>query len=110
MRHVKSEKTPAGSLGAPFWLDRPTLVTGGTGLIGGPLIRRLVETRADVVCLMRDWVPQSPLVSTGLIEQVKVVRGDVNDQALMERTLGEYEIDTVIHLAAQTIVGIANRN
>ncbi len=30
--------------------------------------------------------------------------------ALLERALGEYEIDTVIHLAAQTIVGIANRN
>jgi CDP-glucose 4,6-dehydratase len=41
---------------------------------------------------------------------VKVVRGDVRDQATMERVLGEYEIDTVIHLAAQTIVGIANRN
>ena len=46
----------------------------------------------------------------GLIEQVKTVRGDVRDQALLERMLGEYEIDTVIHLAAQTIVGIANRN
>lgn len=47
---------------------------------------------------------------TRLVEQVKMVRGDVCDQALLERTLGEYEIDTVIHLAAQTIVGIANRN
>jgi len=34
----------------------------------------------------------------------------VRDQELVERALGEYEIDTVIHLAAQTIVGIANRN
>src|SRR4029450_9567500 len=47
---------------------------------------------------------------SGLLNQVKVVRGDVRDQALLERTLGEYEIDTVLHLAAQTIVGIANRN
>src|SRR6266540_3107598 len=59
---------------------------------------------------MRDWVPQSELVRTGWIEKVKVVRGDVRDRDLLERTLGEYEIDTVIHLAAQTIVGIANRN
>src|SRR6266487_2342761 len=63
-----------------FWVDRPTVVTGATGLGGG------------------------------LLEKVKVVRGDVHEQALLERTLGEYEIDTVIHLAAQTIVGIANRN
>ncbi len=93
-----------------FWLDRPTLVTGGTGLIGGWLVRRLRELGADVVCLVRDWVPQSELVRSGLFAQVKVVRGDVRDQSLLERTLGEYEIDTVIHLAAQTIVGIANRN
>ncbi len=44
------------------------------------------------------------------IDQVKVVRGDVRDRELLERTLGEYEIDTVFHLAAQTIVTIANRN
>jgi CDP-glucose 4,6-dehydratase len=93
-----------------FWLDRPTFVTGATGLIGGWLVKRLLEQGADVVCLVRDWVPQSVFVSDGLMNRVKVVRGDVNDQALMERTLGEYEIDTVIHLAAQTIVGIANRN
>ena len=93
-----------------FWRDRPTFVTGGTGLVGNWLVRRLVEAGADVVCLMRDWVPQSELVRSGLIEQVKVVRGDIRDREILERTLGEYEIDTVIHLAAQTIVTIANRN
>jgi CDP-glucose 4,6-dehydratase len=94
----------------PFWRDRPTFVTGATGLVGGALVRRLVDGEADIVCLVRDWVPQSELVSSRLIDRVKVVRGDVADQALLERALGEYEIDTVIHLAAQTIVGIANRN
>jgi CDP-glucose 4,6-dehydratase len=93
-----------------FWLDRPVFVTGATGLVGGWLVRRLIEAGADIVCLVRDWVPQSELVRGHLIEQVKVVRGDLRDPALLERTLGEYEIDTIIHLAAQTIVGIANRN
>ena len=93
-----------------FWLDRPTLVTGGTGLLGGWLVRRLLEAGAEVVCLVRDWVPQSELVRARLIEQAKVVRGDVRDRDCLERVLGEYEIDTVLHLAAQTIVTIANRN
>lgn len=93
-----------------FWLDRSTLVTGATGLVGGWLMQRLVESGADVVGLVRDWIPQSELVRSRLIERVKVVRGDVRDQSLLERTIGEYEVDTVIHLAAQTIVGIANRN
>jgi CDP-glucose 4,6-dehydratase len=93
-----------------FWRDRPTFVTGGTGLLGGWLVRRLLEAGADVVCLVRDWVPQSELVRANLLDRVKVARGDVREQAMLERVLGEYEIDTVIHLAAQTIVGIANRN
>jgi CDP-glucose 4,6-dehydratase len=93
-----------------FWQDRPTFVTGGTGLVGSWLVSKLIAAGADVVCLIRDWVPQSELVRGHSIEQVKVVRGDVRDQALLERVLGEYEIDTVLHLAAQTIVGIANRN
>ena len=93
-----------------FWLDRPTFVTGGTGLVGAWLVRRLVESGADVVCLVRDWVPQSELARSGWLERIKVVRGDVRDRETLERALGEYEIDTVIHLAAQTIVTIANRN
>lgn len=93
-----------------FWQDRPTFVTGATGLVGGWLVRRLVGLGADVVCLARDWVPQSELVRTGLVERVRVVWGDVRDLAFLERAVGEYEADTVIHLAAQTIVTIANRN
>jgi CDP-glucose 4,6-dehydratase len=93
-----------------FWRDRPTFVTGATGLVGGWLVARLLDVGADVICLVRDWVPQSKLVTDNAIERVRVVRGEVSDIALMERCLGEYEIDTVIHLAAQTIVTIANRN
>jgi len=93
-----------------YWRDRPTLVTGATGLLGSWLTRRLIEAKADVVCLARDWVPQSELVRSGTLESAKVVRGDVRDREIIERTLGEYEVDTVFHLAAQTIVGIANRN
>ena len=93
-----------------FWQDRPTFVTGATGLLGSWLARRLLDFGADVTCLVRDWVPQSELVRAHLIDRVKVIRGDVCDQALLERALVEYEINTVFHLAAQTIVTIANRN
>ena len=93
-----------------FWQDRPTFITGGTGLVGSWLVKKLVDVGADVVCLIRDWIPESELFTNGVIKQVKIVRGDIRDQSLLERILGEYEINTVIHLAAQTIVGIANRN
>src|SRR5438874_2296833 len=93
-----------------FWHNRPVFVTGATGLVGSWLIKHLIHASADVICLVRDWVPQSELVRGHDIERVKVVRGDVSDQTLLERALGEYEADTVFHLAAQTIVQIANRN
>lgn len=93
-----------------FWRDRTVLVTGATGLLGGWIVKALVELRADVVCLVRDWVPQSEMVRSGTLDRVKVARGDVRDQATLERVLNEFEINTVLHLAAQTIVGTANRN
>jgi CDP-glucose 4,6-dehydratase len=93
-----------------FWRDRPVLVTGATGLLGSWLTRRLIEARAEVVCLVRDWVPRSELVRGQLLDSVTVVRGDLRDQGLVERVVGEYEVNTVMHAAAQAIVGIANRN
>lgn len=93
-----------------IWRDRPTFVTGASGFLGGWLVRDLVERGADVICLVRDWSPNSEFVRSGLSDLVTIVRGDVSDQALIERVLGEYEIGTVFHLAAQTIVGVGNRN
>lgn len=91
------------------WLDRRVLVTGATGLAGSWLSQRLDELGADVICIVRDAVPTSTLLSRNP-SQATLVFGDVRDQALVERTLGDYEIETVFHLAAQTIVPIANRN
>jgi CDP-glucose 4,6-dehydratase len=93
-----------------FWVDRSTFITGATGLVGSWLVQYLLDRGADIVCLVRDWVPQSEFFRAGFFQRVKIVWGDVSDQVLIERALGEYEIDTVIHLAAQTIVPIANRN
>lgn len=93
-----------------FWRNRPVLITGCTGLLGSWLTQTLLMQGADVVGLIRDWVPQSQLVLSGTDQRIKVVRGSVTDYALLERVLAEYEIEAVFHLAAQTIVTIANRN
>lgn len=93
-----------------FWRDRSVFVTGGTGLLGSWLVKQLLDAGSNVVCLVRDWVPQSELVRSGHIEQVHTVRGDISDRDLIERVLGENEIEVVFHTAAQAIVGIANRN
>jgi len=90
------------------WRRKRVFVTGGTGLVGAWLIDWLVRAGADVVALVRDGVPGSNFYRFGLDKQVTTVRGSLEDYALMERTINEYEIEVVFHLAAQTIVGIAN--
>jgi len=92
-----------------FWQEKRTLITGCTGLLGSWLTAELVALGADVVGLVRDFVPQSQLYRSGVVHQIKVVQGDLCDYELLERTMGEYEIELIFHLAAQTIVGIANR-
>lgn len=93
---------------SPFWRDRTVFVTGATGLLGGPLTRALLERGARVVALVRDWQPATPFAREGLAARVTLVRGDARDGELLRRTLAEYEIETVFHLAAQTLVGPAN--
>lgn len=89
-----------------FWLDRPVFITGASGLVGSCLTKKLLDLKADIICLERDWVPQSEFYEVK--DKVKIVHGDITDQKLLERALAEYEINTVFHLAAQTIVGTGN--
>ena len=93
-----------------YWKDRNVFVTGCTGLLGSWLTKSLVERGANVVGLIRDWVPKSNLNWLGFDNKITIVRGEIEDYFLLERAINEYEIDTVFHLAAQTIVMIANRN
>jgi len=93
-----------------FWTDRSVFVTGATGLLGSWLTRKLTDLGADVVVLIRDWVPESLLFAERLDQEPTVVRGDLTDLELVERVLNEYEVETVFHAAAQTIVGTANRS
>jgi CDP-glucose 4,6-dehydratase len=93
-----------------FWKNRNVFVTGCTGLLGSWLTRALVERGAVVCGLVRDLVPESNLNRSGFDQKINIVRGEIEDYLLLERVINEYEVDTVFHLAAQTIVTIANRN
>lgn len=93
-----------------FWRERPILVTGATGILGSWLVRELVDRGADVVCLIRDLVPRSCLRLSGYHARVTAVHGALEDYHTLERALNEYEVETVFHLGAQTLVGTARRS
>jgi len=95
---------------AGFWKLRNVFITGCSGFLGYWLAEHLVREGATVVGLVRDTVPQSSFYRFRLNEKITVVRGAVEEYPLLERVINEYEIDTVFHLAAQTIVEIANQS
>ena len=94
---------------SPFWLDRNVLITGGTGLLGSWLTIALVDAGANVVSLIFDEDPRSQLVRSGYDRRIRRVYGPVTDYVLMEQVLNEHNVEAVFHLAAQSLVGPANR-
>lgn len=93
-----------------YWKNKNVFVTGATGFLGSWLVKALVDSSANVVILVRDAVFNSNLFLSGYDKKVVQVYGDLEDYFLLERILGEYQIDTVFHLGAQTQVEIANQN
>ena len=93
-----------------FWYDRSVFVTGATGLLGPWLIQQLVDAGANLTVLVRDVSPRSHLNTCGYLPRLNQVFGDLTDRDVLERALNEYEVDSVFHLGAQAIVGVANRN
>jgi CDP-glucose 4,6-dehydratase len=95
---------------ANHWKGRPVLVTGATGLLGSWVVPELVQRGANVVALVRDGAPRSRLVTDGWIDRINTVRGSLTDDGVVRRALAEYEVDTVFHLGAQTLVGVAKHD
>ena len=93
-----------------LWNQRPVFITGCSGFLGSWLTQELLACGADVIGLVRDWTQHSRLVTEGFRKRMTIVNGGVDDIQMLERTLNEYNIDTVFHLAAQTQVTLANRH
>jgi CDP-glucose 4,6-dehydratase len=92
------------------WASRRVLVTGATGVVGSWLTKRLLHEGAYVVALIRDLDPQSELMRSGSVDKVSVVSGELEDSRAVERAVVEHDVDTIVHLGAQTIVGVGIRS
>jgi len=86
------------------------LVTGAHGLLGAWLTAALLDAGHQVVAIRRDEPVVSTLELLGRAGEVSTVHGDICEEGLVARALTEYEVSSVFHLAAQTLVGTANRS
>jgi CDP-glucose 4,6-dehydratase len=92
-----------------FWQNRRVFVTGATGIVGSWLVKDLLALGASVVALVRDSDPQSEFFRSGDYKRTFMVNGRLEDFSTLERAINEHEVDAVFHLAAQPIVGVAQR-
>jgi CDP-glucose 4,6-dehydratase len=95
---------------APFWRGKRVLVTGIAGFIAGHVARALADNGAEVVGIIRDATRVSSMDLLDLQRRTHLVYGSIVDYAVVERAINEYDVDTVLHLAAQAMVGAANRS
>ncbi len=93
-----------------YWKNKNVFITGATGLLGPWLIKELLSQQANVFVLERDYIPNSLFFLEKIDKKVNVISGDLLDFNLLQRVLNEFDIQTVFHLGAQAIVGIANRS
>jgi len=87
---------------------RHILVTGGAGFIGSNFVHYLLQSEPDVQIINLD-----ALTYAGSLENLKdlpdpsrhvFISGDITDRELVDRIFAEYEIDTVVHFAAESHV------
>lgn len=93
-----------------FWRSRSVLVTGVTGLVGGWLVKELLERGAQVSGLVVVADTSSELYRSGDVHKINVISGDLSSYKQVSRAVSQSEPQTIIHLGAQTIVGTALRD
>lgn len=90
--------------------NKHIFVTGGTGLVGGHLVKKLLETHNEVVVGIRSRHPKTFFYTEKLDEKVILVHYDLKDFQRVFDIITKYAINTIFHLGAQPIVETAYVN
>ena len=107
---VKPIKRDFKMKNANFWKGKNVLVTGADGFIGSWVAKTLIEKDANVITIIRDIKKKNNIDILNLKNNIDIIPGDLVNYDNCSRTINEYNIDTVFHIAAQAIVGPANKS
>lgn len=92
------------------WNNSKILVTGADGFIGSHVAKALIERGAEVTTIVRDLKKESNIDILDIKKRVNTLHGDLISYEDCERAINEYDIDFCFHIAAQALVGPANRS
>jgi len=81
------------------------LITGGAGYIGSHIIEKLVNTN-NIIILDNLKTGHKKLLN----KEAKFIKGDISNKELINNIIKQYNIQTIIHLAALLNVSEAERN
>lgn len=95
---------PPGKSGNSFWKNKKVLITGYEGFIGSNLVKNLVGTGADIVGLDIKTHRKDTILD-GELKRIRIVKGSVEDYAVVSRIINNERIEFVFHLAAAALVG-----
>jgi len=79
------------------------LVTGGAGYIGSHCVYGLIDKNEDVVVIDNLQTGYEAAVH----KDARFYRGDIRDESFLDRVFSENDIDSVIHFAANSLVGVS---
>ena len=92
------------------WKNTNVLVTGADGFIGSHIAKALIDKGAKVTTIVRDLKKTNNLDILNLRDKINIIHGDLVNFNDCERCINEYDIEFCFHIAAQAIVGPANRS
>ena len=82
------------------------LVTGGAGYIGSHITESLIDRKYNVIILDNLKTGHKRLIN----QKANFIKGDINNKKLVNNIIKQYNIQTVIHLAAYLNVSEAEKN
>ena len=89
-------------------MARSVMVTGGAGFIGTNFVYYWVEAHPEDTVIVLDALTYAAnrlsLQSLEQAECIHFVEGDICDADLVERVVADYDIDTIVHFAAESHV------
>ncbi|MFC1674339.1 GDP-mannose 4,6-dehydratase [Candidatus Omnitrophota bacterium] len=96
-----------------FWRNKSVLVSGANGFLASHLTLALLRQGARVTGIIKESLPTSFLeleLKEKKFKNLRLIKGDIADYSFIKRAFLISKPDLCFHLAAQAIVGLANKS